>query len=94
MLEAENRSNLAKGGVVVYLRTSIEKQLRRTRRSQNRPLLDTPNKEARLRELADERSPLYESIAEITVDSDHNKALLVTQEIISRLEQSHARTSG
>jgi shikimate kinase len=49
---------------VVYLETTIEKQLARTQRDKKRPLLqvETPPREV-LEALAGERNPLYEEIA-------------------------------
>ncbi|MCV6022508.1 shikimate kinase AroK, partial [Escherichia coli] len=39
----ENRNRLSARGVVVYLETTIEKQLARTNRDKKRPLLQTDN---------------------------------------------------
>ncbi len=62
-----NRERLAARGTVVFLDTSIEQQLQRTRHSQHRPLLETSDRRAKLEELALVRDPLYRSIAAITI---------------------------
>jgi shikimate kinase len=67
----DNRRLLAERGFVVYLRTSLDFQLARTRQSRHdRPLLETDDPEKRLRELAEERDPLYRELADMTVDTD------------------------
>jgi shikimate kinase len=70
VLASENRACLAERGFVVYLETSIERQLERTRHSRNRPLLDTEDRRARLLELTAVREPLYRSTAAFVVATD------------------------
>jgi len=60
VLATENRNRLSARGVVVYLETTIEKQLARTNRDKKRPLLQTDNPREVLEQLAEERNPLYE----------------------------------
>ncbi len=82
-----NRALLAQRGLVVYLKASIEQQLRRTRHDHHRPLLRTEDPEARLRELMELRAPLYESIAQITVQTDGKQVRTVAQAIVEQLPQ-------
>lgn len=63
----ENRKNLRSRGVVVFLDTSVELQLDRTRKDKNRPLLRTEDREKVLNELRCQRDPLYNEIADIKV---------------------------
>jgi len=88
ILLPENREHLASRGRVVYLSTSIEQQLERTRHGRQRPLLYTENPEAKLRELMRIRQPLYESIAEITVSTDGRQVRAVADEIVQRLKEA------
>ncbi len=76
-------------GVVVYLETTIEKQLSRTQRDKKRPLLqvDEPAREV-LEKLADERNPMYEEIADITIYTDEQSAKVVANQIIELLEKN------
>ncbi len=69
VLSRENRALLSQNGFVVYLRCPVQKQIERTQKDTHRPLLRTPNPEARLRLLMKERAPLYESTADIIVDT-------------------------
>lgn len=85
----ETRNRLLGRGVVVYLETTIEKQLIRTQRDKKRPLLqvDSPPREV-LEALAKERNPLYEEIADVTICTDDKSAKLVANQIINMLENN------
>ncbi len=85
VLLPENREHLASRGHVVYLKTSIQQQLERTRHGRQRPLLFTEDPEQRLKDLMAHRAPLYESIATITVTTDGRHVRAVADEIIERL---------
>jgi len=87
VLDPHNRDRLRARGRVVYLRTSVEQQLQRTRRSENRPLLKSGNPRATLESLMTARSPLYSAIAEFTVDTDGRRVRTVVEEIVRHLEQ-------
>ncbi len=84
VLREHNRTCLRERGVTVYLRTRIDTQLIRTRHS-NRPLLQTEDPRARLQALMLERTPLYETLADITVDTDHGTIAAIADKIIQRL---------
>lgn len=60
-----NRKLLRESGLVVYLQTSVDQQLRRLRRDKSRPLLQTDDRREKLTRLAEERNPLYEELADI-----------------------------
>lgn len=83
----ETRKRLSARGVVVYLETTIEKQLARTQRDKKRPLLqvDTPREVLEL--LSQERNPLYEEIADVTIRTDDQSAKIVANQIIHLLEE-------
>lgn len=81
ILSAVNRERLAARGTVVFLDTTIDQQLARTRRSQHRPLLATADRRAKLEELMRVRDPLYRSIARITVRTDGRAAAAVAGDI-------------
>jgi shikimate kinase len=87
VLSKENRNRLSARGVVVYLETTIEKQLARTNRDKKRPLLRTDSPREVLEALANERNALYEEIADITVKTDDQGAKVVANQIVSMLEE-------
>ena len=77
----ENRRVLAERGIVVYLETSVEQQLERTRHARHRPLLNDTDPERKLTELMQLRAALYQEIATVTVSTDNRRANLVAEEI-------------
>jgi shikimate kinase len=85
ILDAGSRERLRSRGRVVYLRTSVDQQLARTRRSADRPLLQNPDPRGTLARLLELRAPLYESVAEWTVDTDGRKVKTVVEQIVQRL---------
>ncbi|MCC6506427.1 MAG: shikimate kinase [Aquimonas sp.] len=74
VLLAQNRDLLRRSGFVVYLRASVEQQLQRLRHDTTRPLLATPDRELRLREMAKQRGPLYRETADLVFESDQTHA--------------------
>ena len=65
ILKKENRDLLRKSGLVVYLRTSVNQQIMRLSRDKTRPLLQFDNREEKLADLAKERNPLYQELADV-----------------------------
>lgn len=82
----ENRDLMIAKGKVVYLKTPIEIQLKRTENDKKRPLLSQGSREQTLRTLKKERDPQYEEIADITINQDQQKNRnAVIDEIIDKL---------
>ncbi|MGB0359989.1 MAG: shikimate kinase AroK [Endozoicomonas sp.] len=77
-----NRSFLRKSGFVVYLRTPVSVQLQRTKNDKKRPLLHRPDREEFLTKLLNEREPLYQSIADLVLDTDRLSLRQVIRKII------------
>ena len=86
VLLPENRERLAARGTVVFLDTTIEQQLERTRKSRHRPLLAGGDRRTRLEELALVRGPLYRSIAAITIRTDGRAPTAVAGDIARALD--------
>jgi len=83
VLREENRKHLKRGGTIVYLRGQVSDLWHRTRHDKNRPLLQTADPHAKLRELFAQRDPIYRQLADIIMDTgDQNIHYLVR-----RLEQ-------
>ncbi|MBY6064579.1 shikimate kinase AroK [Pseudidiomarina sediminum] len=86
ILSKESRNRLSARGIVVYLETPIEKQLARTQRDKRRPLIaDAENPREVLEDLAEQRNPLYEEIADIVVRTDEQSAKFVVDQIIEKV---------
>lgn len=88
VLREENRRHLAARGVVIHLDSPIEKLIARTRRDNKRPLLQTDDPAAVLRELQKKRGPLYAEIARHRVMTDHRGAAAVTRKILKLLKNN------
>lgn len=69
VLREENRRCLRERGAVVYLYASLDVLCARTAKDRNRPLLQTEDPRARLKELMDQRDPLYREVATWVVDT-------------------------
>ena len=81
VLDPVNRQKLAERGLVVYLRAGLDKLLKRTARDTKRPLLNTDNPRERIKELLNTRTPLYEEIADLIVDTDKQPVSQIVEEI-------------
>ena len=85
ILDPANREHLKTRGQVIYLHTSVNHQLKRTRKDRNRPLLQTDNPRKKLEELMSVRDPLYREIAGIVIDTDGMRVRDVVKIIIQKL---------
>jgi len=79
------RNRLSARGIVVYLQTTIDKQVARTQRDKRRPLLQTDDPEKILVALGEERNPLYEEVADYVIETDEQSARAVANQIISKI---------
>jgi len=85
VLAKKTRKRLCKRGKVVYLRATIAQQIERTSRDKNRPLLQTDDPKRTIRELMEQREPLYLEIADIIVDTNRRSSRAVSKEIAQQL---------
>jgi shikimate kinase len=88
IIHPDNRRVLAERGAVVYLATSIDQQIERTRHGRHRPLLNDTDPEQKLRELMERRAALYAEIADLTVSTDGRRVQLVAEEIHHELRNA------
>ena len=84
-LREENRQLLKKAGKIVYLRTRPETVYERLKGDDTRPLLKTEDPQKRIRELLEERSEKYETLADIIIDTDGKDASDIANEIIAAI---------
>ena len=85
VLDPASREYLKTRGHVIYLHTSVNHQLKRTRKDRNRPLLQTDNPRKKLEELMSIRDPLYREIAGLVIDTDGMRVRDVVKIIMQRL---------
>ena len=85
IVSADNRSHLGGRGYVVYLYTTVDQQVSRTKKGRERPLLENGNRREILEELLVQRDPLYREIADLVVETDGRKVHSVANEIIESI---------
>ena len=78
VLFEKNVDALAQNGVIVFLRVREQTVLERLTNDTTRPLLQRDDKEAAVRALMQQRTPLYEAAAHVTVDADGEADAVVT----------------
>lgn len=97
ILSPANRTRLRRHGRVIYLRAAPEDLWRRTRRDRNRPLLQTANPLAKLKELHAKRDPLYSEVADLVVDTGAQSVGNLTthiQQLLAGLELDAGRNQA
>jgi len=88
VLDPKNRERLAATGTVVYLEATVDAQLRRTQPSRKRPLLQGGDPRAILERLMSVRRPLYESLADIRIDTTGRQVGAVAADVRAKLDAS------
>jgi shikimate kinase len=86
VLAERNRRCLAEHGTVVYLRAKPEDLYERVRHDRNRPLLAGGDPLAKLRELHEQRDPLYRSIADVVLETGTQSVQALARQLLDRLE--------
>lgn len=81
-----NRDHLSARGSVVYLSLSLAGQHERTEHNRNRPMLQTEDRLGTIKQLAEERTPLYESIADISYAMDTSSVQKAVGDILALLD--------
>ena len=85
IIDPDSRSRLGGRGFVVYLFTTVDQQVLRTRKGRERPLLEKSDPRSTLQELLDTRDPMYREVADIVVETDGRKVKSVADEIIEQV---------
>lgn len=89
ILREENRKALKENGFVVYLQCSVDKILQRTKRDNQRPLLNTDNPRERIETLFSEREGYYLSCADFRIETSSMQSKTVMQNILDAYASSH-----
>ncbi len=85
-MRAETREAIAETGISLWLRAELPVLMARVMRREDRPLLKTADPQATMRQLMDERYPVYAK-ADITVDSRDASHDVVVREAIRALRR-------
>ena len=87
VLSAQNRTHLAERGFVIYLDAPVDLLVARVARDRHRPLMQTADPKATMREIMRIRDPLYRGSADIIVRSTHRSSRFVVREILQIIEE-------
>jgi len=95
VLAPENRENLKRHGLVIYLRANVRELWQRTRNDKNRPLLQGGNALEKLKRLFSERDPLYSEVATLIMETEGESVNSIVHQIEQLLGNatSNANTS-
>lgn len=88
VLREQNRRLLKERGTVIYLKASVNQLYERTRLDKKRPLLQVGDPKAAIKKILEERSPLYQAIADLTISAEQKAPQAVAAHIAS-LIRSH-----
>ena len=88
VIAKENREKL-KENKVIFLNASVERQRKRTSRSDKRPLLKNVDKLKKLRELYDQRLELYKEVSDFEINVDKYKGKDILFKIIEELNENN-----
>ena len=69
VLDAHNRELLRNNGFVIWLDTDVDTQLSRLQADRQRPLLQGPDRRAKLERMAELRNPLYAETADLRISA-------------------------
>ena len=89
VLRPANRQMLRERTLVFYLRATPEEIYRRLRHDKVRPLLQVNDPLARLRDLMDQRDPLYREVAHHIIESPRPTISGLVQHILRCASQPH-----
>jgi shikimate kinase len=93
VLDPANRERLAETGVVVYLETTLDTLVRRTKTSKTRPLLLNEDPRTVLERLMVVRRPLYEEAADLRIETTGRQVRAVAADVQQRLAERVAKPS-
>jgi shikimate kinase len=85
VLDAENRRNLSRAGIVVWLRADASELAARVGAADDRPLLAGGSPVEALERLQEVRAASYEAVADVTVDTDALDADAVTDRVLEEV---------
>ena len=86
--DEEKRRVLRSRGFVVYLKTSVERQLKRLSQDKSRPLLQAEDKAQRLASLARVRNPLYDETADLVFSNRNTSVYASAKALYAAISQS------
>ncbi|MCH8258345.1 MAG: shikimate kinase AroK, partial [Proteobacteria bacterium] len=86
VLRKDNRRYLQSRGIVIFLDTTLDTQIRRTEKDRKRPLLQNTDRREVLSELKNIRDPIYAKVADFRVFVGDSNSKKTVSEIIRKLK--------
>jgi len=83
VLREDNRSLLNRLDAVVYLEAGLHKLVERTSKDKKRPLLQDGDPKDKIEALLGQRKPLYEGVADFTINTDGHSPKSTVQSILN-----------
>jgi len=80
-IQVDNQKILSEMGLVFYLRVQPETIFERLQEDTKRPLLQVDDPEKKIREMLEQRNPIYEQLADYIIDVDEKSFKEILQEI-------------
>ncbi len=87
VLIEQNRVALCENGFVVYLKSTVHDLWHRTRHDRNRPLLQTADPRAKLKELYELRDPFYTQVADLIMPTGKQSLQSMVQQLLLEFER-------
>lgn len=88
VLASDNRQLLRDNGLIIYLKASAEHLAGRVKLDRRRPLLQTGDKLAKIRELMTQREPVYQQLADMVVETNNRSIPRVVREISKMIKET------
>lgn len=88
VLRQANRARLHERTTVIYLRSTPDELYRRLRHDTQRPLLQVADPLAKLRELYEQRHPLYDEVAHYRVDTGRPSVSTLVNMIMMQMDMA------
>ena len=85
-MNEEIRADVAESGVSVWLNADLEILMKRVQRRANRPLLKTPDPEATMKALLEERNPFY-ALSDVHIESRTVSRDVIAGEVVDLLAE-------
>ncbi len=86
-----NMDSLKQHALVICLWCSAERIWERVRHQSHRPLLQTPNPQAKIRELLEARAPFYRQ-ADILLNTENRSQRQVVQQVVQQFKEARANS--
>ncbi|MEM7619364.1 MAG: shikimate kinase [Pseudomonadota bacterium] len=84
-MNAQTRQRICENGISIWLKADLDILMERVMRRSNRPLLQTDDPESVMKNLIEERYPIY-ALADITIESRNVPHEAMIEDIVTGLE--------